>query len=123
MKPAQLAEKWKAEGEGLRVRYAHDQLAQLCEVHAAELKSALDEEANEPLTLRQAAEESGYAARTLRAKVASGEIPNAGRRNAPRVRRRDLPRKASSRRRDGFDAVTHARDVHGGNAASGVKTP
>ena len=57
MRPAELAEKWKAEGEELRVRYALDQLAHVCEMHSAELKGALDEEANEPLTLRQAASE------------------------------------------------------------------
>jgi len=46
-----------------------------------------------PLNLQQAAEESGYSADHLGRLVKDGEIPNAGRTKAPRILRKDLPRK------------------------------
>jgi hypothetical protein len=48
------------------------------------------------LTLRDAARESGYSVDHLARLVREGTIPNAGRPRAPRIRRKDLPRKASS---------------------------
>jgi hypothetical protein len=41
----------------------------------------------------EAAAESGYAADTLGRLVREGQIPNAGRLNAPKIRRRDIPKK------------------------------
>jgi hypothetical protein len=64
---------------------------------AAELEATLRAAADEELTLAEAAAESGYSAERLRRKVAGGEIPNAGRKGAPRIRRADLPRKATER--------------------------
>ena len=51
-----------------------------------------------PLSLTAAAEESGYSARHLGREVKAGRIPNAGREKAPKILRRDLPRKPSSLR-------------------------
>jgi hypothetical protein len=48
----------------------------------------------EELTYDEAAEYSGLAAGTIGNKVRAGEIENVGRKNAPRVRRCDLPAKA-----------------------------
>jgi hypothetical protein len=48
------------------------------------------------LTLREAARESGYSVDHLARLVREGTIPNAGRPRAPRISRKDLPRKASS---------------------------
>ena len=53
----------------------------------------LDASAEQLLTLVEAAEESGFSADHLGRLVRSGSLPNAGRPNAPRIRRRDLPRK------------------------------
>lgn len=47
----------------------------------------------ETLTLKQAAEESGYSRDHLGRLLASEILPNAGEPYAPRIRRRDLPRK------------------------------
>lgn len=47
----------------------------------------------ELLSLHQAAAESGYSVDRLQKLVASGEIPNAGRKGKPAIRRSDLPRK------------------------------
>ena len=61
---------------------------------ATELTEAVKEWQDEPLTLEQAVEETGYSYSTLQQKIAGGEIPNAGSKGRPRVRRYDLPRKA-----------------------------
>jgi hypothetical protein len=63
------------------------------ECAALELEEALRRNDDEPLTLAQAATESGYSADHLGREIARSKIPNAGRRNAPRVRRGDLPKK------------------------------
>ena len=44
----------------------------------------------EPLTLEEAAGDSGYSADHLGRLVREGKIPNAGRANAPRIARREL---------------------------------
>ena len=80
------------------------------ERHAQELTEAVSRTESETLTLDQAATESGYAKRTLRQKLAKGEIVNAGRRNAPRIRRGDLP---SRRRSGGTDAFDPTAEAHG----------
>ena len=48
---------------------------------------------NAPLNLQQGAAESGYSPDHLGRLVKAGEIPNAGRENAPRILRKHLPRK------------------------------
>jgi hypothetical protein len=55
----------------------------------------LDAAGEEALALTDAAKESGYSANHLGRLVRSGEIENIGRSNAPKIRRRDLPRKAT----------------------------
>lgn len=42
---------------------------------------------------RQADRESGFSVGHLYRMVGTGQIPNAGRKGAPRIRRRDLPRR------------------------------
>jgi hypothetical protein len=49
---------------------------------------------SELLTLEAAASASGYSVDHLRHLVLSGAVPNAGRRRARRIARRDLPRRA-----------------------------
>lgn len=63
---------------------------------SAELLAAIDQADHEALTLEEAALASGFSRDHLRHLVAGGQIPNAGKRGAPRIRRRDLPRKPSS---------------------------
>jgi hypothetical protein len=113
-----LAGAWRGEAEGLRRRYGMDQLASLCEVHAAELEDALARSTGRLLTLREASAESGYSVAHLRVLLASGALTQAGRRGAPRVLSTDLPRK-SVRREEGsrpvedepFDAAVAARSA------------
>lgn len=73
--------------------HAHEPTARAYEACADELEKALAAEEQQPLTLRQAANLSGYSVDHLGRLVREGKIPNAGRPNAPRVRRADVPNK------------------------------
>jgi hypothetical protein len=64
---------------------------------ATELDEAARSYEDQPLTIQQAHQESGYSCDHLRDLVASGQIPNAGRRGSPKIRRRDLPVKPGAR--------------------------
>ena len=87
-----LPAKWRERAETLRPFAAP--AAQAFEDAASELDEAINTYELEALNLRQAADESGYCADYLGRLVKAGEIPNAGRKGAPRIRRKDLPRKA-----------------------------
>lgn len=88
---SELIQAWREEAERLRERYGDERLAKICETHARELEAALATSQDEVLTLTEAAKESGYSADHLGRLVAAGTIPNAGRKHAPGIRRRDLP--------------------------------
>jgi hypothetical protein len=88
-----LVATWRAEAESLRRRYGLEQLAHLCETHAAELEEALARSAGRLLTLREGSVESGYSVAHLRVLLASGALTQAGRRGAPRLLSSELPRK------------------------------
>jgi hypothetical protein len=90
---ALLASQWRDEADTLRRRGAEVQAVAL-ESCADELEEAYREHALAALTLTEASQESGYSYSALQKKVASGELPNVGTKNGPRVRRGDLPRKA-----------------------------
>jgi hypothetical protein len=61
-----------------------------------------------PLSLVEAAERSGYTADHLGRLVRSGKIPNVGRKNAPRIRARDLPPKPDKLAEYASDAYSQA---------------
>jgi hypothetical protein len=107
MTPDALAAEWRSRAAELR-RYGAEPQAVTLEAAAAELDAAMRDAADTPLTLSEAAEESGYAPRTLRQMVAEGKLPNAGRRNAPRVRRADLPRRPGKTTTNGYDPAADA---------------
>lgn len=108
MTPSELATRWREDAE-LLDRYAST-LADVCRRHADELDAALRAVADDPLDLETAARESGYSPDRLRHLVAAKQIPNAGRKGAPRIRRGDLPVKPHVRG-GVFDAATTARDL------------
>lgn len=87
-----LAHRWSEEADSLE-RWGDARGAAILRQCATELDIAARERAEEKLTIPQAAGESGYSRDHLRSLVASGEIPNAGRKGAPRIRRKDLPMK------------------------------
>ena len=90
-----LAKRWSAEAESLS-RWGDDRGAAILRRCAAELTTNVQAHDNEEMTITEAAAASGYSADHLRSLVASGEIPNAGRRGSPRIYRKDLPRKPSA---------------------------
>jgi hypothetical protein len=88
-----LATAWRQRADELHP-YARS-AAQAFERAADELEAVLNDRENELLNLKQAADESGYSQDYLGRLVRSGQLPNAGRAHAPKIRRCDLPRKAS----------------------------
>lgn len=106
---ADLAATWRAIAAELRRSAAAEGAARALERAAHDLEDALRREADETLSLQEAARVSGYSADHLARLVRQGKIPNAGRRNAPRVRRGDLPHKANALPRDGRAAISRAQ--------------
>ncbi len=87
-----LPVRWREDAATLRHR-GQESLALMTESFADELETALAEYDQATLTLKEAAAESGYSADHLGKLIRDGKLPNAGRRNAPRLRRQDLPAK------------------------------
>ena len=86
---AQLSARWRDEA-ALDRRRGRNEAADVTESFAADLEATVREYRLATLTLTEAATETGLKYDTIQGKVASGEIPNAGRRGSPRVRRCDL---------------------------------
>ena len=84
---------WRRQAKALR-RYGGETPAIALESCAAELEATLRDRDETTFSLVEAAQESGYSADHLGRLVRDGKIPNAGRPGAPRIARRDLPRKA-----------------------------
>lgn len=61
-----------------------------------DLRGMVDAYESASLTLTTAAAESGYSRRQLTRMIAEGKLANVGRHNAPRVLRKDLPRKPAA---------------------------
>lgn len=105
-----LASRWRTEAETLD-RYGDGRGATVARLHADELEQAAADLAAEALTLSEAAAESGYSERRLRELLTSGEIPQAGKKGAPRIRRGDLPRKPGSATPSDYDVEADAHDL------------
>jgi hypothetical protein len=98
MTPQEFVAKWSAEAEALRRRAALvDGAALLAEV-LADFQAVTGDDGDETLNLQQASRESGFSADHLGRLLRDGKLPNAGRANAPRIRRRHLPYKANGLR-------------------------
>jgi hypothetical protein len=87
-----LVQRWSKDAALLR-QYRNHQQAEWLEDRAAELEAALEKDDGELLSLTDAASVSGYTADHLGRLMRKGAIKNFGRRNAPKIRRGDLPRK------------------------------
>ena len=93
MSPRDLTRVWRETASELRRFGAVGQACTL-EQCADDLDEAWRDWQQEPLTLEEAGEKSGYSADHLGRLVREGKIPNAGRSGAPRIARRDLPVKS-----------------------------
>lgn len=90
MLPAELAETWRAEAAVLRKR-SDERGALLLEQAAQELEDAIAAEQLSALSLQEAHELGGYSVDHLAREIREGRIPNAGKKGAPRILRRDVP--------------------------------
>lgn len=86
---------WRARADELR-RFAAEPQAVALECAASDLERALAAWQNEALTLSEASAVSGYSADYLGTILREKPQLNAGRKGAPRIRRRDLPIKAAA---------------------------
>ena len=103
-----LADHWRERAASVREWAAAEGSARALEGCAAELEEAVRAALDEELTLEEASTASGYSKRRLRELVAAGELPNAGRKGAPRIRRADLPRKPGGQSESGYDVDADA---------------
>jgi hypothetical protein len=87
-----LSEEWRARATMFR-SYGADAAAKTLEECARELELGFETWLDQPLTLDEAAAESGYSYSSLQKRVSNQELPNAGDKGTPRVRRRHLPYK------------------------------
>lgn len=94
MKLIELLTSWRARAEELKpFAPAAAEAFHQC---ATDLEVALRDERAETFNLTEASRESGYTAGHLARLIKGGKIPNAGTSSRPRIRRADLPRKATS---------------------------
>lgn len=91
-RPALMA-RWRAAAAQLKRWGAQVDPVRLVEDILEDIEAVFDAETNDLLNLTEAAEESGYSADHLGRLLRDGIILNRGRKNAPRIRRADLPRK------------------------------
>ena len=85
-----LVARWRVQAGGLRALEAIGQAAAFT-VAANDLEALVVATGEQLLSLTSAARESGYSADHLGRMVRRGELPNAGRENAPKVRRSAVP--------------------------------
>jgi hypothetical protein len=95
--PGSLPALWRQRADYLH-QFGDPNSARLWLLAAVELERALETFGAETLTLDAAAKVSGYSPDYIRKQIAAGALPNAGRKNAPRVRRGDLKAKPQNGR-------------------------
>ena len=97
MNLAELPAEFRAKAADVRMNAAAEQAAYVWERAADRLEEVLRAHSLEPLTLAEAAIESGYSRDHLRRQIREGRIPNAGEPGAPLLLRCHLPRKPGHR--------------------------
>jgi hypothetical protein len=114
--PQDLPARWRERAEDLRHYGVDPPAARVWELAADELERVQRAFGATGLTLVDAARVSGYTSDHLGDLVRAGKIPNAGRPNAPLIRRADLPIKAGNRGRprksaSGQDKLAAVREI------------
>lgn len=101
----------------LRNSFGDEERARAIEWAASLIERALQEQAEERLTLAEASLRSGYSRDHLARLIREGRLPNAGRPHAPRIRAADLPTRRHrhdlvvARGPRAYDPVTDARAI------------
>lgn len=90
-----LLKGWREEAHTLRNRYGDEVRAKLLETLSAELQEVLHSDEEQTYNLADAAALTNYTADYLGRKVRSGDIPNRGRKHAPRVRLSECPKRST----------------------------
>lgn len=89
----QLFDRWRARRDEWQRLGVRVEGAAICDEVLADFQAVFTSEGDELLTLTEASRISAYSPDHLGRLIRSGTVPNAGRLNAPRIRRADLPRK------------------------------
>ena len=114
MTPQELRQRWTELRDTYERVGAWVEGARIIDAFLADLTSIERTSNDRLLTLREAAELSGYSTDHLARLVRQAVIPNAGKRHSPRIRLGDLPRRpksfAHSQKRS-YDAITDARSL------------
>ena len=112
---ATFRERWRTRRDEFRRMHAMVDGAELCDALLADLEASFVATSDEPLSLQEAAAESGYSADHLGRLIREGKLANVGRTHAPKIRRGDLPRKSTHRlasaMSDSYDPITDARSL------------
>jgi hypothetical protein len=101
-----LIDVWRTRAVSL-ANWGAPEASRLWALAADELEAFERERGLAALSLAEASAESGYSEAHLSRLVHEGRIANAGRDRAPRIRRKDLPRKPRG------DAAVHSTDLVG----------
>lgn len=110
----ELPASWRQRAEDLKRWAAADGAAAALERAAEELEEALAAQSETLLTLGEAAARTGYSRDHIGRLIRAGTVPNAGRKNAPKVRMRDLSTlkpKLASASVDAYDPASDARSL------------
>lgn len=108
-----LPSAWRERAEDLK-RWGADGAACALEHAAEELERVLAAESETLLTLTEAAARTGYSRDHIGRLIRRGTVPNAGRKNAPKVRLRDLSAikpKLAAPSVDEYDPASDARSL------------
>lgn len=90
---SEIRDRWLARREEWRRLRVQVDGASLVDEVLADFEILATEHGDALLSLTEAARESGYSVGHLSREIRAKHIPNAGRDGAPKIRRRDLPRK------------------------------
>lgn len=112
MKRDEILERWESRQREWDALHVQVDGAAVARQVIEDLEALLSDGADEALTLTQASEISGYSTEHLSRLIRAGTVANAGRKGAPRIKRKDLPMRPTaiaSGNALAYDAVTDAR--------------
>lgn len=95
--PADLLIAWRDRATYLE-QFGDSNSAKLWRIACAELERVLASVDNETLSLAEAAAISGHSVDHIGGLIRTGKLPHAGRKNAPRIALRDVPKKKPNSR-------------------------
>lgn len=111
MRSVDLVSKWTAKREDWSRFKAQVDGVAVCDELLEDIAAVIATSQNTVLTLRKAAEVSGYSEDHLGRQVLQGKIPNAGRKGSPRIKAGDLPRRIVRNGPRLYDPITDARNL------------